>query len=117
VGELEVAPQFRERESERVERPAALLGGFEVSTGKSVPAKTAKGNGAVNQMGREAFAGFPTTRILTTSRALSNIFLQQRQNIEKIEENSFRAGRKLWKGVRIRALFLMVHRSVIISRV
>jgi hypothetical protein len=52
--------------------------------------------------------GFPPTRILATSRSLSNIFLHRRQNSEKVGENSFVMGLKLWKDGGIRAFFLMV---------
>jgi hypothetical protein len=54
---------------------------------------------------------FPPTRILASSRGLSNIFLHRRQNFEKAEENSFRAARKLWKGAGIRAFFSVIQRS------
>jgi hypothetical protein len=78
---------------------------------------TAKGNGAVNQMGMGSREDFPPTRILAISRGLSNIFLHRRQNSEKAEENSFRAWRKLWKGASIRAFFLLIQRSTQLTEI
>jgi hypothetical protein len=75
----------------------------------SVPVMTAKGEWRGQPDGNgQLLYSFPPTRILATTRSLSNIFLHRRQNSEKVGENSFAAALKLWKDGGIRAFFLMV---------